>query len=357
MKNLFRPLLLGTSLAGLLASCSGSDNPTPAPTGAGQYAFVVNEGNFSNGIGSVSKFDKTAPLDSKTMQNDAFASANGGVVLGSVVQSLTVVDQRGYVVVNNSNKIEVVSLPDLKSLATIAGLNQPRYLTRSVANPNRGYVTEWLGGPYPAPYTAGRISLIDLTTNKVTGTVPVGINPGRAVVLNGSVYVPNGGTNSLTVINEASGAATGTVALPSPASEVVADKNGQLWILCGGDYVSQPATLIAYNPTAATQRALPFPSAKSSASGLRISPDGQQLYYSYGGAEYRMSITDPALPTQPLIRRSFYGFDIDPGTGQLYGLDPLNYSNPGKVLRYAATGGKALDSATVQVSPNAVVFY
>ena len=356
MKKLFRPLALSAALLGLLASCHNSDpSPSPTPTGAGKYAYVINEGNLTNGIGSVSRFDKT----SKDLVTDAFASANGGAVLGSVVESMTVIDTKGYVVVNNSNKIEVVSLPDFKSTATIAGLNQPRFLTRSVADPSRAYVTEWLGGPYPAPYTAGRISVIDLTTNKVVSTIPVGINPEKPVLVGGSLYVPNTGSNFLTIINDASPTNTpATIALPTPAGSVVADKNSTLWALCGTDYVSQPATLLHFNtsPSASTiQKAFPFPTV-GSADDLRISPDGSQLYYSYGKGEYRMTITDSALPPTPLIRRSFYGFDIDPATGLLYGTDALNYSNPGRLIRYQPDGTK-LDSATVQVSPNGVVFY
>jgi YVTN family beta-propeller protein len=321
----------------------------------GRYAFVINEGNFTNGIGSVSSFEKS----NKALVADAFAAANGGAVLGSVVESMTVVDNKGYVVVNNSNKIEVVSLPDFKSLATISGLNQPRFLTRSVANPNRAYVTEWLGGPYPAPYTDGRVSIIDLTTNKVTSTIPVGTNPEKPVLVGGKLYVPNTGSSLLTVIDDANPTNTPTtIALPAPAGSLAADKNSTLWALCSTDYVSQPATLLHFNasPSASTiQKAFPF-STVGSGGSLRISPDGSQLYYSYGKGEYRMNITDTALPTTPLIRRSFYGFDIDPATGLLYATDALNYANPGRLIRYQPDGTK-LDSATVQVSPNGVVFY
>jgi len=347
MKKLFRPLLLSAALVSFLASCSDDNNTTPAPTsGSGQYAFVLNEGNYTNGTGSVSRFDK----NTKALTLDAFASANGGAVLGSVVQSMGVIGTTGYVVVNNSNKVEVVSLPDFKSKATITGLNQPRYFLPSTVNALKAYVTEWLGGPYPAPYTTGRVSSIDLATNKVTGSVPVGTNPERMVAAAGNIYVANSSSPFLTVINDASGAVTNTIALPSSASGLVADKNGALWILCGS-----PATLEKFIPASSTQQVFPF-AAGGYASGLRISPDGQQLYYSYGGAEYRMNITDTALPTTPLIRRNFYGFDVDPITGQLYGTDALNYSNPGRLIRYQPNGTK-IDSTTVQVSPNGVVFY
>jgi len=354
MKKLFRPLLLSAALVSFLASCSDDATaPTPAPTGgSGQYAFVLNEGNFSNGTGSVSRFDKTT----KALTVDAFGSANKGAVLGSVVQSMGIIGTTGYVVVNNSNKIEVVSLPDFKTKATISGLNQPRYFLPSTVNALKAYVTEWLGGPFPAPYTAGRVSTIDLTTNKVTGSVAVGTNPERMVAAAGNIYVANSSSPFLTVINDASGAATSTIALPSPASSLVVDKNGNIWVLCGTDYVTTPASLVRFNPaTPTTLTRLPLP-AVGSGSGLRIGADGQQLYYSYGKGEYRMNITDTTLPTTPLIRRSFYGFDIDPITGQLYGTDALNYSSPGRLIRYQPDGTK-LDSATVQVSPNGVVFY
>jgi YVTN family beta-propeller protein len=354
MKKLFRPLVLSAALVSFLASCH-SDNVTPTPEGSGQYAFVINEGNFTSGTGSVSRFDKS----SKALLTDAFSSANNGAVLGSVVESMTVVDTKGYVVVNNSNKIEVVSLPDFKSTATIGGLNQPRFLVRSAANPNRAYVTEWLGGPYPAPYTAGRVSIIDLSTNKVLSTIPVGTNPEKPVLVGGKLYVPNTGSSFLTVIDDANPTNTPTtIALPAPAGSLATDKNSTLWALCGTDYVSQPATLLHFNasPSASTiQKVFPFPTV-GSGSGLRISPDGTQLYYSYNDAEYRMNITDTTLPTTPLIRRSFYGFDIDPATGTLYATDALNYANPGRLIRYQPDGTK-LDSATVQVSPNGVVFY
>jgi YVTN family beta-propeller protein len=355
MKKLFRPLLLSAALISFLASCSDDNNTTPAPTsGSGQYAFVINEGNFSNGTGSVSRFDK----NTKALTVNAFSSANNGAVLGSVVQSMGVVGTTGYVVVNNSNKIEVVSLPDFKSKATISGLNQPRYFLQSPTNLLKGYVTEWLGGPYPAPYTAGRVSFIDLATNKVTGSVPVGTNPERMAVVGGILYVANSSSSFLTAISDANGGPVGTVALPSPASQIVVDKNNSMWVLCNTDYASQPATLLHFNavPNAMNiQQRFPFPTVGSGGS-LRISPDGQQLYYSYRGAEYRMSITDTTLPTTPLIRRSFYGFDVDPTTGQLYATDALNYASPGRLIRYQANG-TIIDSATVQVSPNGVVFF
>ena len=354
-KTFLRPLLLSLGLTTGLLGCDNRDpGPAPAPTGSGQYALVLNEGNFLGGTGAVSRFDKTT----QAVVPDLFGAANGGAALGSVVQSMTVVGQRGYVVVNNSNKIEVVSLPDFKSITTINGLSQPRHLTLSVANPGRAYVTEWLGGPYPAPYLPGRVSILDLTTNKILQALPTGTNPERPVLLGGRLYVPNSGTASLSVFDDATGAALPSIALPSEASGgLVADASGNLWVLCGSDYVSRPATLVRLNPLQINQQTqLPLPSAGGGGGLLRISPNGQQLYYNHDEAEYRMNVTDPALPPKFFLKRDFYGFDIDPATGLLYATDALNYSSPGRLIRYQPDGTK-LDSATVLVSPNGVVFF
>lgn len=353
MKNPTRPWLLSAALLTLtLASCE-DDTPvvTPNTGGTGNNVYVLNEGNYTKGNAAVSLFDQT----SKALTPDIFQAVNQAT-LGDVVQSMAVVGNEGYVVVNNSNKIEVVSLPDFKSLSTVTGLSQPRYLL-PVSGQNKAYLSEWVGGPYPAPYVAGRVSQLNLETNAVTGRTPVGINPGRPVALNGSIYVPNQGDNTVSVLSEASGALTGTIAVAAGPSEVVADKNGRLWVLCAGDYATAPSVLIRLLPSAPNdQTRLPFALSGGSASGLRLSPDGQQLYYSYRGAEYRMSVTDTALPTTPFIRRSFYGFDIDPRTNTLFATNAADFASPGSLLRYQPNG-TLLDTVIVKINPNGVVFY
>lgn len=350
---LYYRLALATALLPLaLTSCTKDDEPAALDVGsAGNNAYVLNEGNYTRANAAVSLFNKAT----KALNPDIFRAVNQAD-LGDVVQSMTVVGNRGYVVVNNSNKIEVVGLPDFKSVATIGGVQQPRYLL--VAGPaNTAYVTEWRGGPSPAPYTAGRISRLDLTTNAVVSSQPTGTNPGRPVLANGRLYVPCYNDNTVSVFEAATGAALPTVALPSPSpNSAVADASGQVWVLCEGDYAATPGALLRLPAAGSNAPILSLLFAGSGATGLRVSPDGQQLYYSYNGAEYRMSVTAMALPAVPLIRRNFYGFDIDPATGILYGCNATDYATPGSVVRYQSNG-TLLDSAVVKISPNGVVFY
>ena len=358
----FRPALALAFSGLLLASCeSKNDNVAPTPSaGPGTNVYVTNEGGYGNSTASVTLFDKTT---AKVTAPDIFQATNGRA-LGDVAESMTVYNNFGYVVVNNSNKIEVVTLPDFKSVATINGLTQPRYM---VTAGTKGYVTEWLSA------TAGRVSIIDLTTNTITGTIATGRNPERLVNNNGTIYVPNSDENTVTVIDANQGKATGTLTVADGPASLVADKNGSIWVLCGGITKYDPVTyavisstqgaLIHFNAGAGSnvaQLALPF-AVGDSPGKLRVGPAGDQLYYTLGNSEYRMDITATALPAKPLIQRNFskltafYGFDIDPKDNTLYVLD-ASFSAASQLIRYRPDG-TAIDSASTGIGSNGAVFY
>lgn len=350
----FRPALALAFSGLLLASCESKNDVTPAtPTGSGNNAYITNEGAYGKSTASVTFFDKTT----KAVTADIFQTANGRA-LGDVVQSMSVYNSTGYLVVNNSNKVEVVSLPDFKSTATISSLVQPRYMVSTTAG--KGYVTEWLNS------TAGRVSVINLATNAILTTIATGRNPEKLLSFNNLIYVPNSDENTISVIDASQDKVTSTIAVSDGPSSLAVDRSGNIWVLCGGitryggapSYPvlsSTPGALIRFSPGApAQQLTLPF-AAGSSPSKLRISPAGDQLYYSLGRGEYRMDVTASALPTTPLIRRSFYGFDIDPKDNTLYGC-VASFTGASKTLRYR-TDGTVIDSLVTGTGSNGVTFY
>ncbi|MCC3155149.1 hypothetical protein Q3A66_18830 [Hymenobacter sp. BT770] len=355
MKKQFVPFLAALAL---LAACDPQgtiDTPAPAATTG---VFILSEGQFGAGDGAVSVFDKAT----KAVTLDAFSSANSGAKLGDVVQNMGVQGSRGYIVVNASKKIEVVNLPDFKTAGTITGLDQPRYFTATSAT--RGYVTEWRG-PYTG-YLPGVLSILDLSTNTVASRVTVGRNPEQPLALGGKVYVPNSLDNTISVVDEATGTLSSTITVADGPSSMVADKDGNIWVLCSGfvTYLSAPpytarvsnGALVRFSPNSpATQFKLTFP-ATSGPSKLRINPAKDQLYYSFGGAEYQLSTTATALPTAPFIRRSFSGFAIDPRDNTVFGGISPSYNSNGRFIRYQASGA-AIDSFDVKVGPNGFLFY
>ncbi|HEX8326296.1 MAG TPA: DUF5074 domain-containing protein [Hymenobacter sp.] len=354
MKKQFISFL--ASLA-VLASCDPNNNEPEAPK---PDVFILSEGQFGVGDGAVSGFNRGAKVVTSV---DAFGSANGGAKLGDVVQDMGVQGTRGYVVVNASSKIEVVDLPSFKTAGTISGIEQPRYFTATSAT--RGYVTEWRGVYNSTPaYSPGVLSILDLSTNTVTSRVTVGRNPEQLLALGGKIYVPNSLENTVSVIDEATGTLTSTIAVSDRPASMAADKDGNVWVLCSGfvSYATGAAVqvsagaLIRFNPSSpATQLKLTFP-ATGGPSKLRISPTKDELYYSFGGAEYRLPTTATALPTTPFIRRSFSGFAIDPRDNTVYGAISPSFNSNGRFIRYQASGAP-IDSFTVKVGPNGFIFY
>lgn len=350
----FRPALALAFSGLLLASCeSKNDNVTPTPSaGPGTNVYVTNEGAYGKSTASVTLFDKTA---AKVTAPDIFQATNARP-LGDVVESMTIYNNYGYLVVNNSNKVEVVTLPDFKSVATINGLVQPRYL---VTAGTKGYVTEWLSA------TAGRVSVIDLTTNTITNTITTGRNPEKLLNNNGILYIPNSNENTITVLDASQGKVMGTITVADGPASLAADKSGNVWVLCGGITKYDPTTyaVISSTPgalirlgagTAGPQLSLPF-AVDSSASKLRVSPAGNQLYYSLGKGEYRMDVTATALPAKPLIRRIFYGFDIDPQDNTLYGC-VASFTGSSMTYHYRPDG-TVIDSLVTGIGSNGIVFY
>jgi len=356
-KNLLlNRLLVGTCLFTNALFFTSCDNETEQPKGTYESGvFVVNEGNFTKGNGAVSFINTTA----KIAEPDIFKAVNGRP-LGDNVQSMYIQNEKAYVVVNNSNKIEVADANTFTSLATIENLKLPRYLT--VAN-NKGYVTETIS------YTVanGQVSVIDLNTNTVTKVIPVGSQPEQLVTFNDKVYVTNSGANTVSVINTATDAVEATINVGDAPNSITVDVNGKIWVLCGGNtiYTSYPAfdetastvgSLVRINPNNNTVEAtFPFATKGLSPADLTINKGKNKLLYSYAGKVYQFNIAAATLPTTPLINRSFYGLAVEPNTDIIYGADAGSFTANGKAIRYN-TNGSAIDSFTTAVGPNGFVF-
>ncbi|SMB96128.1 40-residue YVTN family beta-propeller repeat protein [Hymenobacter roseosalivarius DSM 11622] len=340
-----------------LASCDPeSDGPggPPAPAGNSTNVYIVNEGQFNTPNGAISLYSKSSGT---VVDNNLFTSVNGRI-LGDVVQSMTVVGSRGYIVVNATGKVEVVEMATFKQVATIDKLQQPRYLI--AINSEKAYLTEWVERGQP-----GRVAVIDLRTNTVTKTIAVGRQPEQLLLANGKVYVTNSDENTVSVINPSTDMAESPIQVQDGPSSLVQDKSGNIWVACTGITRYGPAptfavvsstngSLVRFNPGSPTnQTSLPF--ASGGPSDLTTNGAKDQLYYSYRRGVYQLAAGASTLPTNPIIRRSFYGLGIDPKDNTIYG-SIAPFTTTGKVIRYQPTG-MAIDSFGVNIGPNSFVFY
>ena len=350
-------LLLGSAAAFSLLACDPDKDPTPTDTPiVTNTVFVVNEGNFLRSNADVSQFSKAT----STVTNKALFNSANSRSLGDVAQSMAIRDSLGYIVVNNSNKLEVVSLAKFRSKATVTGLKLPRYFV--AASADKGYVTETVS------YSGanGQVSVINLKTNTVTKTIAVGVQPERLAISGSRLYVTNSGGNTVTVINTATDAVEGTIPVGDSPNSVEVDRAGNVWVLSGGKVAYNADYSVDYSRTTKGSLSLIVPgqltattremdSNTSSPGRLTINGSRSQLYYTYKGGVYTLAITDAALPTSPLIRRKLYGLGVDPQDGTIYG-GIGSFTAADKVIRYRSTG-VAIDSFTVGIGPNGFVFY
>src|SRR5689334_14185546 len=146
MKNLRLYLLI--LLTAFSVTFSACDDDSESSEKFDDGIFVVNEGNFQDADGTISHIN----ADNGKVTQDIFGAVNNGLALGDVVQSMVIDDDLAYVVVNNSNKIEVADAESFKSSYTITDLALPRYFTTLNG---KGYVTEWVSFSDP-----GRVSII-----------------------------------------------------------------------------------------------------------------------------------------------------------------------------------------------------
>lgn len=199
LKNLYLGIIAS---AFLFASCSNDDNNNDAPLGAyDNGVLILNEGNFGTPNASVSFVSN----DLNTFQNDIFKLVNTPMVLGDVAQSMSFSNEKAFIVVNNSNEVEVVNRYTFKSLGTITEkLQNPRY---SVVLNDKLYVTNSI---------SKAVTVYDAKTFAYIASIPLNKTAERIVAANGKLYVTNaayGSGTDVTVINPASNTVSKTITL------------------------------------------------------------------------------------------------------------------------------------------------
>ena len=118
--------------------------------------LVGSEGNFTWGNASASIYFK----DNDSIWNDAYFQINNEK-LGDVFQSTTLLNDKVFVVMNNSNRVIICNSKTFKKEAEIDGLQSPRYIVDAMN-----------GSYYVSDLYANAISVINQSSLLKTGTIP-----------------------------------------------------------------------------------------------------------------------------------------------------------------------------------------
>lgn len=312
--------------------------------------FIVNEGQYMAGNGSISFYKST----DKTVSNHLFYSVNGRSP-GDIPQFLAFKDETAYLVVNNSNFIEVIDLKDFKNVATITGLDMPRQI--SVHN-DQAFVTQ-IG--------SSDIAVIDLNENRVVKTIQglkssdhILRSGNKLFVANWTSFYINKPNNTIMVYDTETLSLIDSIVVTKEPNSMVIDSQQRIWVLSSGGFMEEeyPALTCIDPNTLSIVKTLEFPSKSLYPSLLTISFDGSTLYY-VDHDIFSLSVNDIELPSNVFIGaagRSIYGLDVDPVNGEIYVADAKDFQQDGEIFRYSSSG-QLIDNFTVGINPSGFFFY
>lgn len=331
------------AVAVFFSSCSSDDDNTiienNEPLGVyDEGVLILNQGNFGQDNSSISYLSN----DFVTFQNNAFLAVNPTKVLGNTGQDIGFYEDLAFVVLNASNKIEVVNRYTLEYVATIdTGLDNPRFIT--FAN-GKGYVTNWGDGGVT---TDDYVAVINLASYTVSSSISVVEGPERIIENNGKLYVAHQGGygygNSISVINSTSNTVTNSITVGDVPNSLKIN-NGNLYVVCGGKAAwttdETVGKLVTINLTnEAVTGTIEFASGDHP-SNLYIADNS--IFYTQDSDVFKMNLTATSLPTTALFSTSdqgvygVYSFAVE--NNKIYVGDAVDYNSNGKVYVYSSTG-------------------
>lgn len=329
MKKLHLILIIFT-----LFSCKKEESPTPDIHTSSNGMVICNEGNFNWANASLSYYD----IGTGALSNNVFESANGEK-LGDICQSATFINDKLYVVVNNSAKIEVLNMDNFEQITTITGFASPRYIQQVSAS--KAYVTDLY---------ANKVWIVDMNDHTISGSIPLSGWTEEMVLKNDRVYITNLERKYLYVVDISSDQVVDSIEVGTEAGSLVMDNQGTIWCTRSGDANSgqSPALVSLVNDSISVYE-LPLASTPSK---LVYNTEQQQLYF-LNGAVSRFDITSKELTLNfiPANDRILYGLGMD--DDRLYVSDVKDFVQPSTIYVYDVAGNQ---KSTFNVGINAGFF-
>jgi len=295
----------------------------------GKGLFVVNEGTFSYGNASLHYLN--LENDSLNTHEDVFKLANNRP-LGDIFQSMCIIDNLAWLIVNNSGKIEVINPNTFKTVTTIKGLRSPRFVKEIPTG--KVYVTDLY---------ANSISIIDTKTFTKTGQISCPGWTEELILIKEEVWISNHNRNYVYVVNALSDKITDSVEVAYGGSSILEGKDGHVYLLCSGDYtVSKTGGLFCIDPkTKKIIKKWLFNKIDFNPTNLKENPAGDSLYFIQQGI-YGFPNHLNSLPSKPMIIQNsgtnFYSLHIEIKTGKLFVSNAKDFVSRGEVLIFSKKG-------------------
>lgn len=333
--NMKKLLFLALSLSILSTSCSTSDDPfveVPQAPKLDNGLLILNQGGFQYNDASIGfsnfAYDKYHANIAQTADK----------ALGDKAQSMAFKDNKAFVVLKGSNKIEIFNRYTFKHEGTITeGLAQPLYI--AFAN-NNIYVTN---------EETKSVNVYDANYKLIT-TIAINASVGHILAWHTKVYVQKNisADKSEIAVIDSKFKITSTIALEKELQDMVTL----------GDFVyaisSTKDKSFFYKIDAQQDKTITqfFSTRNSAATNLRL--DNNDLYYTSNNSVYKWNPHDTNVQVTPVLTlpeeafnpaSTFYGFNVIKGV--IYIGDAGDMMDPSTV--YVYQNGKMIKSFTAGI--------
>ena len=317
---------------------------------SGRGLFICNEGNFQYGNATLSYYNP----ETCEVENEVFFRANA-MKLGDVAQSMTMYNNRGWVVVNNSHIIFSIDLDTFKEVGRVTGLTSPRYI--HFLSDQKAYVTQiW----------DNRIFIINPTRYEITGYIEVPnmtmeqgsteqmVQKGKYLYVNCWSY-----QNRILKIDTDTDSIVSELEVGIQPTSLVLDRNGKLWTVTDGGYEGSPygyeaPALYRIDPESMTiEQEFKFRRGDAP-SEIQINGSLDTIYW-INDDIWAMSVEAERVPVRPFLDSRgtiYYGLTVDPTNGDVYIADAIDYTQQGKIYRYSSDA-ELIDEFYVGIIPGA----
>ncbi len=326
----------------------GDDNEGAQDSAKGFY--LLNEGNMFMNKASLDYMN----YDSGEYTRNVFSGANPEAVggLGDVGNDIGIYGSKLYVVVNASNKVEVLDVNTRKRIKQI-DVDNCRYIE---FYKGKAYLSTYLGtiGDPNAP--RGMVAEIDTTSLEILRMVEVGRQPEELVIHNDNIYVANSGgysppdyESTISVVDIPSFTETKRIEVAINLHRLKIDEEGDLYVSSRGDYYDIPSKLFVVDTDTEEVKQ----SFDLAVSDMTIHNDIAYIYsteFSFVSGQNTITYSMLNTRTETILEGSFipeadkerieipYGLAIDPNTGDILVADAKDYVTPGTLFCFSRDG-------------------
>ena len=318
--------------------------------------YVLNEGNMGSNKCTLDYLDLSG--ETAHYLRNIYAERNPSEVkeLGDVGNDAQIYGSKLWLVINCSNKVEVLGAKDAVKQGKIDVPN-----CRSVAfHQGYAYVSSYVG-PVNVSQDAplGQVYKIDTLTLRTVAQVTVGYQPEELAVIGDKLYVANSGgymvpdyDHTVSVIDLNTFTEERKIDVAPNLHRCRADRYGQLWVSSRGDYYGEPSHLCWLQKDASGQLQrmgrIDVVVSDMCIVGDSLYYMGMQFNYETMKNERMLGIIN--VITHEVVNRQLttakeaeaiiqpYGIIVNPNGRDFYLMDAKNYVSSGDLLHFHQDG-------------------